>query len=77
MLVGGEVGERAGGPGVGEAHGVAGALPGGGGLDALVEGHDDVGAEGDLDVDGVLGREEVFGAIEVGAELHACRSDFS
>ena len=59
------------GPGVGEGHGVAGALPACGGLDALVEDHHDVGAEGDLDGHGVFGGEEVLAAVEVGAELDA------
>ncbi len=72
-----EEGFGAGGPGVGEVHGVAGAFPAGGGFDALVEGHEDVGAERDLDGDGVLGRKEVAGAIEVGAEVDAIGGDFA
>ena len=77
VLVGVEVGLGACGPGVGEGHGVAGAFVRGRGLDALVEGHQDVGTEGDLDFDGVLGREEMRGAVEVGAELDAFGCDFS
>ena len=71
VFVGLEIFFGAGGPGVGETHGVAGALPGCGGFDALVEDHDDVGAERDLYSDGVFGREEVFGAVEVRAEFDA------
>jgi hypothetical protein len=77
VFVGFEVLLGARGPGVGESHGVAGALPCGGGLDALVEGHEDVGAECDLHLDGVLGREEVRGAVEVGAELNAFGRDLA
>ena len=54
-----EVGERALGPGQGEAQAFFGAGAVGGIFGTFVEGHADVGAEGDLYVDGVLGREEV------------------
>ena len=40
-------------------------------LGALIESHDDVGAESDLNVDRVLGGEEVRAAIEVRPKLDA------
>ena len=40
-------------------------------LGALVEGHADVRAEGDLHVDGVFGSEEVAAAVQMRAEAHA------
>ena len=46
-------------------------------LGALVEGHADVGAERDLHVHGVLGREEVTAAIEVRAETNAFVRDLA
>jgi hypothetical protein len=52
-------------------------LSSGGVLGALVEGHDDVCAESDLHVDGVLGGEEMRAAVEVGAELDAVGGDFA
>ena len=48
--VGAEVGERALCPGQGEAQALLGARRLGGVLGALVEGHADVCAEGDLDI---------------------------
>ena len=72
-----EVRDRALGPGHGEAEAFFGAITSGGVLGALVEGHDDVCAESNLDVDGVLGGEEVRAAVEVGAELDAVGRDFA
>ena len=69
--------ERTLGPGHGEAEAFFGAFSSGGVLGALVEGHDDVCAESDLDVDGVLGGEEMRAAVEVGAELNAVGGDFA
>ena len=37
---------------------------------AFIEGHDDVGSERHLHVHGVLGREEMGGAIQVGSKPH-------
>ncbi len=71
VLVGAEVGERALGPCHGEAQALFGAGARGGVLGALVKGHADVGAEGDLHVHGVFGSKEVAAAVEVGAEAHA------
>ncbi len=59
------------GPARGHFHGLAGALVGGGKLGALVEGHDDVGAEADLGGQRGFRREEMQRAVEVRAELHA------
>ena len=75
--MGAEVIERAARPGHGEAQAFFGASAIGGVLGALVESHADVGAESDLNVDGVLGREEVLAAIEMGAELDAIVGDFA
>jgi hypothetical protein len=75
--VGAEVIERAARPGHGEAQALFGARAIGRVLGALVEGHADVGAERDLHVDGVLGREEVRTAVEVRAEAHAVVGDFA
>src|SRR5205823_1379594 len=52
-------------------------LPAGGRLHALVKDHCDVGAEGDLHVHRVLGREEMFAAVEVRAKLHAVGGHFA
>ena len=49
----------------------------GGILGAFVEGHDDVGAESDLDVDRMLGSKEVRAAVEVRAEADAFIGDFA
>jgi len=72
-----EVIERATRPCQGEAEAFFCALSSGGVLGALVEGHDDVCAESDLHVDGVLGGEEMRAAVEVGAELDAVGGDFA
>ena len=77
VLMGAEVIERAPRPGHGEAQALFGAAAFGGVLGALVEGHGDVGAEGDLHVHGVLGREEVAAAVEMRAEAHAFVRDFA
>ncbi len=65
------------GPGHGEAEAFLGAGTLGGIFGALVEGHGDVGAEGDLDVHGVLGGEEVAAAVEMRAEAHAFVADLA
>jgi hypothetical protein len=75
--VGAEVIKRAAGPGHGEAKAFFGAIARGGILRALVESHDDVGAESDLDVDGMFGGEEVRTPVEVRAELNAIVRDFA
>ena len=69
--------ERAARPGHGEAQALFGAAAVGGIFGAFVEGHADVGAESDLDVDGVLGREEVRAAVEVRAEADAFVGDLA
>jgi hypothetical protein len=48
-----------------------------GGGRALVEGHDDVGAERLLDVDGALGGEEQVAPVQVGLEGGALLGDFA
>src|SRR5579871_3368163 len=65
------------GPAQGELHGMAGALAIGGILGALVEGHDDVGAESDLGGDRALRAEEMGGAVEVRAEGDAVLADLA
>jgi hypothetical protein len=40
-------------------------------FDTFIERHDDVGAEGQLDFDGALGREKVRRAVEVRPEVKA------
>ena len=77
MLMCAEVIERAPRPGHREAKAFFGARAIGGIFGALVEGHADVGAEGDLDIHGVLGGEEVAAAVEMGAEAHAFVGDFA
>ena len=75
--MGAEVIERAARPRHGEAQALFGASAIGGILGALVEGHADVGAEGDLHVDGMLGSKKVRTAVEVRAEADAVISDFA
>ena len=77
VLMGAEVSERALRPGHGEAQAFFGARAVGRILGALVEGHDDVGAESDLHIHGVLGGEEVLTAVEVRAEMDAFVGDFA
>ena len=77
IAVSAEVIERAARPGHSEAEAFFGAGAISGILGALVESHDDVGAESDLNVDGMFRSEEVRAAIEVGAELDAVVSDFA
>ena len=77
VAVGAEVIERAARPGHGEAQALFGAAAVGGVLSALVEGHGDVGAESDLHVHGVLGREEVAAAVQVRAEADAFVGDLA
>ena len=67
-LVGAGVGPPAAlGPAVGAVEGLAGALVGGGGLEALVEGHDHVRPQLLLSPDGHLGGQAAL-AVDVGAE---------
>ncbi|HTQ86824.1 MAG TPA: hypothetical protein VMI93_11475, partial [Candidatus Solibacter sp.] len=75
--MGTKVGERALGPGQGEAHALFGAGTRGGILGALVESHADVGTESDLHVDGMFGGKEVGTSVEVGAEADAIVGDFA
>jgi hypothetical protein len=77
VAMGAEVIERATRPGHGEAEAFFGAGAIGGILSALVKSHADVGAESDLDVDGVLGGKKVRTAVEVGAEADTIVSDFA
>jgi hypothetical protein len=77
MAVSAEMIERAARPGHGEAEAFFSACTCSRILGALVEGHDYVGAESDLNVDGVLGSEEVRAAVEVRAELDAIVSNFA
>jgi hypothetical protein len=72
-----EVIEGATRPGHGKAKAFFSAGARGGILSALVKTHHNVGAESDLDVDGVLGCKEVRTSVEVGAELDAIVSDFA
>ncbi len=71
VLMCAEVGEGAQSPGHGVAEAFGGAGLVGGIFGAFIEGHADVGAEGDLDVHGVFRGEEVGAAVEVGAEADA------
>ena len=75
--VGAEVIEGAARPGHGEAKALFGAGARGGILGALVKSHADVGAEGDLNIDGMLGSKRVRTAVEVGAEADAVIGDFA
>jgi len=72
-----KVTERALCPGHGEAEAFFGAGAIGWILSALVKTHYKVGAESDLNIDGVLGCEEVRAAVEVRAELDAIVSNFA
>ena len=65
------------GPAQGQVHRLLGARAIGGMLGALVEGHDDVGAEGDLDLHRLLGREDVRGAVEMRAKRDAFFADLA
>src|ERR1700681_1448654 len=71
MLVSLEILLAAESPAGGHLHRLAGTLVGCRELGALIEGHDDVGAEADLGGERSLWREKMQRAIEVGAELHA------
>ena len=77
VLMGAKVGERTLRPVHGQTQAFAGALAVGRILGALVEGHADVGAESDLHIHGVFGREEVAAAVEVRAEVDALVGDFA
>ncbi len=77
IAVSAEVIEGAARPGHGEAETFFGAGASGGIFSTFVEGHDDVSAESDLDVDGMFRSEEVRAAIEMGAELDAVVRDFA
>jgi len=46
-------------------------------LRAFIKCHGDIRAEGDLDVHGVFGREEMAAAIEVRTEVHALVAHFA
>src|SRR5579863_3431472 len=72
-----EVIEGAASPGHGEAETLFGAHASCGVLGALVESHDDISAESDLNVDGVFGGEKVRAPVEVRAELDAIVGDFA
>ena len=58
-------------PAPGQLHGQPRGVVGDGVGSAFVEGHHDVGAEGQLDVDGALRGEQVPRAVHVGLEGHA------
>ena len=77
MPVGAEVVERAARPRHRETQALFGARAIGRILRALVEGHANVGAQSDLHIDRVLGREEVRTSVEVRAEAHAVVRDFA
>ena len=77
VLMGAEVIERALRPGHREAEALFGAGAVGGILRALVETHNNICAESDLDVDGVLGGEEVRAAVQMRAELDAVVGNFA
>ena len=65
------------GPAQGQFHRLAGSLALGGELRALVEGHDDVGAEADFGCERALRAEEMRRAVEVRAEADAFLGDFA
>src|SRR5689334_21854855 len=60
-----------------QVHRLFGARAIGGMLGALVEGHDDVGAKGDLDFHRLLRRKDVRRAIEVRAKCYAFLTDLA
>ncbi len=72
-----EVRERAARPGHGEAKAFFSATARGRILGALVEGHDDVGAESYLNFDRMLGSKSVRTPVEVRAELDAVFRDLA
>src|SRR5580698_7106764 len=77
FAMGAEMVERAASPGHGEAEAFFGAAAIRGVLGALVEGHRDVGAEGDLDVHGMFRGKKVRTSVEVRAEAHALVADLA
>jgi hypothetical protein len=77
VLVSAEVIEGAARPGNCEAETFFGTIARGGIFGALVKTHNNVGTESDLNVDGVLGGEEVRAAVEVRTELDAISRDFA
>ena len=77
MPMGAEAIQRALCPGHGQPQAFLGSSPVGGVFGALVEGHGDVGAKGDLHVHGVLGGEEVAAAVQVRAETDALVGDLA
>ena len=72
-----EVIEGAARPGHGETETLFGAGAISGVFGALVESHDNVGAESDLNVDGVLGRKKVRAPIEMRAKADTVVRNFS
>lgn len=56
--------------------GFFGILAGGGGGDGVVEGHDDIRADGDLGVDGNFGGQELRRAVEMGFEIGSIIGNF-
>jgi len=75
VAVGAKVRKGAAGPGHGETEALFGASVIGGVFGALVEGHDDVGAERDLNIDRMFGGKGVRTSVEMGAELDSFFSD--
>ena len=65
------------GPAQGQVEGLAGAGIVGWVFRALVEGHGDIRAEGDLHIHGVLGREEMGRSVEVRAEFDPFLGDLT
>ena len=63
------------GPAVGQEHGLAGVVIGRRVGGAFIEGHNDVGPQGLLDGDSLLGAQEVLGAVEVALKHDAVRGD--
>jgi len=64
-------------PGHGQPQAFLGSSPVGGVFGALVEGHGDVGAKGDLHVHGVLGGEKWLLPVQVRAETDALVGDLA
>jgi hypothetical protein len=71
VLVSAEVVKRSLCPVHGEAQALARSIAIRRVLSALVESHGDVRGEGDLDIHGMLGREEMTAAVKMRTEVHA------